>query len=66
MMTRKHYRIVADAINRVGFSRGRKYFPSALMQLIGELSVEFSQENPRFKYARFAEACFKPQATETK
>jgi hypothetical protein len=66
MMSKKDYNIVADAINRVGFSKRRKFFPAALTQLIGELSVEFSQNNPRFQYARFAKACFKPQTTENK
>jgi hypothetical protein len=61
MMTRKHYQMIADAISRVASSETRATCPFVLTQLISELSVVFSQDNPRFQPARFEKACLKPQ-----
>jgi|688.fasta_scaffold1083353_2 hypothetical protein len=59
MMTRKHYKIVAEAINRVWHMSGRKTQPKAMLDLIGELMGDFYRDNPRFDPMRFLTECNK-------
>ena len=48
MMTRKHYRNVAEIINK---------FPHAKETLAKEFSEMFAEDNPRFDEGRFYIAC---------
>jgi hypothetical protein len=48
MMTRQHYRKVAEIINK---------FPHARETLAQEFSEMFAEDNPRFDEARFYIAC---------
>ena len=56
-MTRKHYRAIAEVIDRV--RRDHPEATSALWDVVHGLEYALRQDNPRFDRERFRAACFK-------
>lgn len=60
-MTRKYEKIVAAAIKRVSIETGRKTHRIVILNLVGELCVDFYKINPRFNPISFIRACNKTE-----
>jgi len=59
-MTRKHFKLIADEINRMvkGLEQDfSKHHLPVMRELVNNLSDKFEAENPRFDRHRFWKAC---------
>jgi hypothetical protein len=60
-MTKKDYILIARALNNVGKKTDvrKKQYWQAIMDIVIVLGGELQQDNPRFDYSKFVEACNK-------
>jgi len=60
-MTRKDYILIASAINKAvkRYKERLDISTEAVSCLVDSLSVALSEDNPRFDWERFEEACYK-------
>lgn len=58
-MTKKDYIVIARALNKVGKNTPvqKKQQWQAIMNVVIALGQELQEDNPRFDYHRFVEAC---------
>jgi len=56
MLTRKYYKIIADAVRR-SVDNNNEDKPISFEHITNELSLAFEKDNPRFNKLAFIEAC---------